>query len=94
MDELPDASNKCLTVKGAFKKREYRRKLSSANPVLARHVMFVELMATEDWPTLRRSHQVLLFDLFAVLLLAIGVLTQLSELIGELMAIDLLYRIK
>ena len=43
---------------------------------------------------MRTSDLVLLFDFFAVLLLPIGVLGQLSELVGKLMSVDLLDRIQ
>lgn len=58
--------------------------------MFAGHVVAMELIAAEDRPSLRRGQLVLLFDLFAILLLTIGVLAQFSQLVGELVSIDLL----
>ena len=60
----------------------------------SRHIVPVDVEGAENWPTLRTSDLVLLFDFFAVLLLPVGVLGQLSELVGKLMSVDLLNRIQ
>ena len=40
----------------------------------SRHIVPVDVEGAENWPTLRTSDLVLLFDFFAVLLLPVGVL--------------------
>lgn len=62
--------------------------------MLSRHVMPVDFKCTEDWSALRARHLIAFFGFFAVLLLAIGVLRQLGQLVGELVTIDLLDRVK
>ena len=56
--------------------------------------MAIDIIGTENGSTLRARYLVLLFDFFAVLLLPVGVLGQLSELVGKLMSVDLLDRIQ
>lgn len=56
--------------------------------------MPVDFKGTEYWPTLRARHLIAFLGFFAVLLFAIGILRQLSQLIGELMTINLLDRVK
>jgi len=91
---LAYSGDKVLTVQGSFEKGEYRWQLSSSHPMLSCHVMPVDFKSTENWPALRARHLIAFLGFFAILLLAIGVLRQLRQLIGELMTIDLLDRVE
>jgi hypothetical protein len=54
----------------------------------------VHVERTENWSALGARNLVLFLDLFAVLLLAVGIFGQLSQLVGELVPVDLLYGVQ
>lgn len=94
MDILSDSRNQVLTVQGSFEESQNWWKLSSSHPVLCCHVVAVDVERAEDWTPLRARNLVLLFHFLPVLLLPIRILRQLGQLIGELVAVDLLDRIE
>ena len=58
--------------------------------MFCRHVVLIDVECTEDWSALRARNHVLLLDFFAVLLLPVWIFRQLSQLVSELMTINLL----
>ena len=94
MDILSDSRNQVLTVQGSFEESQNRWQLGGSHPVLCRHVVAVDVERAEDWTPLRARNLVLLLHFLPVLLLTIWILRQLGQLIGELMAVDLLDRIE
>ena len=64
--------------------------MSRPHPLLSGHVVAIDIIGTENGSTLRARYLILLFDFFAILLLPVGVLRQLSQLVSEFMPVYLL----
>ena len=94
MDVLTDAGDQVLALHSSFKEGKDWGQLGGPIPLFCSQVVAIDIVRTENWPSLRARNLILLLDLLPVLLLPVWVLGQLCELVGELVPIYLLNRVQ